>query len=86
MRIRHQEQETGRPSMSGFFIIFARGSIITACHVHCVNMINYTLCEYKRDFYVQVKNKPCVEYTITMRLISWIHSRGSETGIVSPDL
>jgi hypothetical protein len=28
---------------------------------------------------VQVKNKPCVEYTVIMHLISWIHSRGSET-------
>jgi hypothetical protein len=31
MGIRHHEQETGPPSKSGFLIIFARGSIITAC-------------------------------------------------------
>ncbi len=36
-------------------------------------------CKYKQDLCVQVKNKPCVEYIIIMRLISWIHSRGSET-------
>jgi hypothetical protein len=30
-------------------------------------------------FCVQVKNKPCVRRTSYMRLISWIHSRGSET-------
>jgi hypothetical protein len=34
--IRHHEQETGPPSKLGFFVIFARGSIITAC----------TLCKY----------------------------------------
>jgi hypothetical protein len=34
------------------------------------------LCKYKQDFCVQVKNKPCVEYTVIMRLISWIHSHG----------
>ncbi len=36
MRICHHKQETGRPSKSGFFIIFTRGSIITTC----------TLCKY----------------------------------------
>ncbi len=30
-------------------------------------------------FCVQVKNKPCVRCTSNMRLISWIHPRGSET-------
>ncbi len=28
---------------------------------------------------MQVKNKPCVKYITTMRLISWIHTHGSET-------
>ncbi len=37
------------------------------------------LCKYKWDFCLQVKNKPCVDYIVIMRLISWIHSRGSET-------
>jgi hypothetical protein len=36
------------------------------------------MCKYKYDLCVQVKNKPKVEFTIIMRLISWIHSRGSE--------
>jgi hypothetical protein len=31
MGIRHHEQETGPPSKLGFFIIFARDSIIIAC-------------------------------------------------------
>jgi hypothetical protein len=30
-------------------------------------------------FCVKVKNKLCVKNTIVMRLISWIHTRGSET-------
>jgi hypothetical protein len=30
-------------------------------------------------FYVQVKNKPCVRKMSYMRLISWIHPRGSKT-------
>jgi hypothetical protein len=36
MGIRHHEQETGPPSKSGFFIIFARGLTTIAC----------TLCRY----------------------------------------
>ncbi len=40
------------------------------------------LCTYKQDPCVQVKNKPCVEYTIIMRLIPWNHSRGSKTSIL----
>ncbi len=32
---------------------------------------------------MHVKNKLCMKYTIVMRLISWIHSRGSETDIVN---
>ncbi len=42
-------------------------------------ILNYVFCEYKQDFYVQVKNEPCLKYTIVMHLISWIHSRDSET-------
>jgi hypothetical protein len=38
-----------------------------------------TLHEYKRDPCVQVKNKPCVECIITMRIIPWNHSQGGET-------
>ncbi len=30
-------------------------------------------------FCVQVKNKACVRYTAVRNLISWIHTRGSET-------
>ncbi len=49
------------------------------------------LCKYygaclvntNKIFCVQVKNKPCVEYTIIMRLISWIHSHSSEIFMVS---
>jgi hypothetical protein len=40
------------------------------------------LCKYKQDLCVHVKNKPCVEYTVIMRLISWIHSHGREKIIV----
>ncbi len=40
-------------------------------------------CKYNVIFCVQVKNKPCVKYTTVMRLISWIHTRGSETLIKS---
>jgi hypothetical protein len=35
--------------------------------------------KFKHDLCVWVKKKPCVELTVIMRLISWIHSRGSET-------
>ncbi len=45
MGIRHHEQETGPPSKLGFLIIFARGSIITACTM-CI-LINCTFCKYK---------------------------------------
>jgi hypothetical protein len=38
-------------------------------------------CKYNETFCVQVKNKPCMKYTTVMRLISWIHTRGSETDI-----
>jgi hypothetical protein len=37
------------------------------------------LCKYKQDLCVQVKNRPCVEYTVIMRLISLIPSCGSKT-------
>ncbi len=54
--------------------------------VHCMYIYIYiddcTLHENKQDPCVQVKNNPCVECIITMRLISWNHSRGSETCIV----
>ncbi len=37
-------------------------------------------CEnIKMESCVQVKNRPCVVYTIIMRLISWKRSRGRET-------
>jgi hypothetical protein len=36
-------------------------------------------CKYKTSPYVQVKNKPCAQCSIIIRLISWNHSRGSET-------
>jgi hypothetical protein len=39
--------------------------------VHCVNI--------NEVFSVQVKNKPCVECILIMRLISWNHTCGSET-------
>ncbi len=39
------------------------------------------LCKYKHDLCVQVKNKPCVKYTVIMCLISWIRSCGSETNM-----
>jgi hypothetical protein len=35
-------------------------------------------------FWVQVKNKPCVRRSSNMCLISWIHPRGSDTGIFPP--
>jgi hypothetical protein len=41
------------------------------------------LCKYKRDSCVQVKNKPCVECTVIMHLISWNRPRGSETILYS---
>ncbi len=34
-------------------------------------------------FCVQVKNKPCARRTSYMRLISWIHHRGSETTVIN---
>jgi hypothetical protein len=36
-------------------------------------------------FCVQVKNKPCKRCTSYMRLISWIHPRGSETPLSARD-
>jgi hypothetical protein len=47
--------------------------------VHYVNIKICMSCKYKQGFRVQVKNKPCVDYIVIMRLIPWIHSRGSET-------
>ncbi len=44
-----------------------------------LGLIHSCYAEHKRDLCVHVKNKPCVEYTVIMPLISWIHSRGSET-------
>jgi hypothetical protein len=38
-------------------------------------------CKYNKTFCVQVKNKPFMKYTTVMHLISWIHTRGSETDI-----
>jgi hypothetical protein len=39
------------------------------------------MCKYEHDLCVQVKNKPCIEFTVIMRFIFWIHSSGSETVI-----
>ncbi len=36
-------------------------------------------CKYNVIFCVQVKNKPFMKYITVMGLISWIHTRGSET-------
>jgi hypothetical protein len=35
---------------------------------------------------VEVKNKPCLKYIVIMRLIPWIHSRGSETCMSNKDI
>ncbi len=51
---------------------------------------HYMMCKYCNihmickwwDSCVQVKNKPSVRCTCYMRLISWIHPLGSETGIL----
>jgi hypothetical protein len=80
MGIRYHEQETGPPSKLGFFITFAGDSINDCLYIVQIST-NCTLCKYKRDSCVQVKNKPCVECTVIMRLISWNHSHGSETVI-----
>ncbi len=42
--------------------------------------IDYVSCDIN-EICVQVKNKPWVKCIIIMRLISWKHSRGSETTI-----
>jgi hypothetical protein len=43
-------------------------------HDACLANTNVIFCE-------QVKNKPSVEYSIIMQLISWIHSLGSENKV-----
>jgi hypothetical protein len=54
MGILHHEEDTGPPSKSGFFIIFARGSVNNCLYIVCIS-INCTLCKYKQDSCVQVK-------------------------------
>ncbi len=76
--IGHHEQEASPPSKLGFFITFAGGTINDCLYIVQIST-NCSLCKYKRDSCVQVKNKPCVECIIIMRLISWNHSRGSKT-------
>ncbi len=47
MGIRHHEQETGPPSKSGFFVIFARALCIYWLIVHCVNLNEIPVCRLK---------------------------------------
>jgi hypothetical protein len=56
------------------FFLFTKG--LSRLTIDCM------LCKYIMRFCVQVKNKLCVECTVIMRLISWNHSRGSETVIM----
>jgi hypothetical protein len=72
MGIRHHEQDIGLPS-KWVFSFSTRGyaQLLLIICVVVKNKIKRTLC-------VQVKNKPCVIYTV-MRLIPWIQSRASKT-------
>jgi hypothetical protein len=49
--------------------------------IACTSRKHWDACLVNTNeiFCVQVKNKPCVKYIVVMRLIPWIHSRGSET-------
>jgi hypothetical protein len=83
MGFRHHEQEACPPGKlkRGNFVD-AQGNLkeiaCILCKYHDACLVNT-----KKIFCLQVKIKLCVEYIIIMRLISWIHSRGSETiGIV----
>jgi hypothetical protein len=66
MGICHNEQDISLPS-KWFFSSVAQGVYY-----------NVVLKNLKIEFSVQVKNKPCVVYTV-MRLIPWKQSHGSET-------
>jgi hypothetical protein len=58
--------------VSGFFPL-AQGDYAQVLLIICVVVQNK-----KRVLYVQVKNKPCMIYTV-MRLIPWKQTRGSKT-------
>ncbi len=58
--------------VSGFFSFSLRG-YAQVLLVICVVVLNK-----KKALCVQVKNKPCVTYTV-MSFIPWIQTRGSET-------
>ncbi len=58
--------------VSGFFLFTAQG--VTHGYYYLYSCVKYK----DRILCVQVKNKPCVVYTV-MRLIPWKHSHGSVT-------
>jgi hypothetical protein len=71
MGIRHHEPDMGLPSKWVFS--FGPRGYARVLIIICVVVQNK-----KRALCVQVKNKPCVLYTI-MRLIPWIQTHGSNT-------
>jgi hypothetical protein len=69
--IHHHEQDIGLASKWVFHMAQGLRSDIINHLCSCVKYKNRILC-------VQVKNKPCMVYTV-MRLIPWKQSHGSET-------
>jgi hypothetical protein len=66
-------------SKGGYFV-GASGLFSVEIIVHLYIYIYRDVCLVNtRNFYVQVKNKPCVKFTTVMQLISWIHTHGCET-------
>jgi hypothetical protein len=67
-----------------FELMWSRTLHSLRLHINGVTaeLFNCTLCKYKWDSCVQVKNKPYLECTVIMRLISWSHSRGNETLLI----
>jgi hypothetical protein len=67
-----------RDSKVGLFAFKCKGSDWMET-LYSVYMLQCMICKYNEILCVQVKNKPCVRFTSTMHLISWIRPRGSET-------